>query len=623
MAILLMAWHAHGHIAAQDRPQKAPRKAPFAGHGRTVVQPRPELEGTLDPRNYWQDRLIVKFSEDHEVRLPDSRRTGTADEFVTRSGKTYAVTEFALTTAGPRLGSRRVEMLFSRSADDLRQERRAILAKRPDADLADLANYYRVFTSGRQDTLELMRSLWDEASVETCYPEFHPRAIVPAQTETKTDSIAAIRTPLFESRQGWLAPAPDGIGMLPASDLLGAQGHKGQTIVQIEAAWTLGHEDIPQLRQDRVLGPTDFGVWNILAWRDHGTAAVGILTSARDERGVRGVVPESSLYVSSVVLGNADAVSRATKIAGPGDVFSSSLVHAVALGNQGFHAPFDFPQDAYDAVRIAVAKGIVMTVAAGNTGNDLANPLLYGYRYASSATPSGAWIIGATYMGARKKVAWSNYGDVVRFSSWGAGVTAPAYGQLFRDPSTPETRSYTDVFGGTSAASPQVAGAAAAIQSASWMMKRRWLDVDALASALELHGTSIQDRVGPRPDIAGTLAGLGLVDGLRIGGEAKIGSTFDLELDLRANEVYAVLASLDTTSIRLPGFTFPLTVDLGQSFGIELGTMPKSGPYSIRLQVPGRDSLAGSKLFIQTLRVEPKSRNIDLTNPVEVWLRAR
>ena len=47
-------------------------------------------------------------------------------------------------------------------------------------------------------------------------------------------------------------------------------------------------------------------------------------------------------------------------------------------------------QEPLDAAQEAGAKGIVVTLAAGNTGNDLANPTLYGARYANNATPSGA-----------------------------------------------------------------------------------------------------------------------------------------------------------------------------------------------------------------------------------------
>ncbi len=606
---------------AQDQgprtPSKvAPARAPaFEGAQRHVLRPRPELEGQLDPRNFWQDRLIVKFAEGIAMRLSRARRSPARDLQIEAPQPRRAELEV--------LGDREVEPLFSRPAKDLERERRALRASRPDAVLADLANYYRVFTAGREDTLALMAALAREEVVEVAYPEFHPRAIVPAQSGTRQspDIVTAIRTPSFEARQGYLASAPQGLGMLDASGLLGSQGHDGQVVVQIEAAWTFDHEDLPQLRLDRVLGPTNFGTWDIQAWRDHGTAAVGILAAARDDKGFRGIVPEARHYVSSVVFGNADAVSRATQIAGPGDVFTSSLVHAVALQNQGFHAPFDYPQDAYDAVRIAVAKGIVFTVAAGNTGNDLANPLLYGYRYAPSATPSGAWIVGASFQGGTKKVSWSNYGDVVRFSAWGAGVTAPAYGTLFRDPLRLGVRDYTDIFGGTSAASPQVAGAAAAIQSTAWMMKRRTLDVEALARALERHGTWISGRVGPRPDIAGTLVGLGLVDGLMTRGDVEIGGDLDLTLDLRQNEFFAVFGSSRPMSLALPGFSFPLALDPAQTFVLAVGTTQKAEPFTIHtpLAVPQRYS--GARLYFQAMRLERQAQNSDFTNPVSAWLR--
>ncbi|HMQ24084.1 MAG TPA: hypothetical protein PKE00_16460, partial [Planctomycetota bacterium] len=66
---------------AQDQgprtPSKvAPARAPaFEGAQRHVLRPRPELEGQLDPRNFWKDRLIVKFAEGIAMRLSRARST--------------------------------------------------------------------------------------------------------------------------------------------------------------------------------------------------------------------------------------------------------------------------------------------------------------------------------------------------------------------------------------------------------------------------------------------------------------------------------------------------------------------------------------------------------------------
>lgn len=597
----------------RDRPDRD-----FAG-ARTVLRPRPGIERALDARCYWQDRLILKFSDTRRVRLADRQ---DRDDMLAAS---RAATREALRGL-------RIEPVFSRPSAELEAERRAILAASPHLDLADLANYYRVFTSGRAATRRLLEILLDDPTVETAYPEFHPGAGVPAQGQSArtvavlapgggTSRTAPIRTPSFEDQQHWLGRAPSGLGMLPAQDCVGAQGHAAQTIVQIEGAWSFGHEDLPQLTAASVLGSRDFGSWNARVWRDHGTAAVGILHSARNRFGTRGIVPESKLLVASVARGHGDAVSRATRVARAGDVFTSSLVFAVYLGNRGFHAPFDLPQDVYDAIRIAVAKGIVVTVAAGNTGNDLGNTQLYGFRYDSNATPSGAWICGATLRDRRKAVSWSNYGDAVRFSAWGSDVATTAYGHLFHDPARPEQRDYTNVFGGTSAASPQIAGAAAAVQSVAWQTYRKTLGVEELAKALERHATPIDGRVGPRPDIDGTLRGLGLVDGLRLATEAYPGDTLRFRLALGNSESFVLLGATRQTSIPVPGFRFPILVDPSSVVTLDVGTNLRSGPFDFRLKLPPNESLGGLELFYQAVRLNSKTMGIDLTNAVRAWLR--
>lgn len=616
-----------GRSATEGRDAiSSPRTVTEIGHAARML----EIGAT---ETYRLDRVIVKFHDAWAARLPHAEPASEsgAREIRGRDLRLSKRTLEATLDAGSRqteraplaLHARRVEALFERSAEDLAAERRAIRASRPNARLADLANFYRVAIHSREDGVRLLRTLAGHPCIETAYPEFTAKAHVPAQSDQRNRrKTADIATPQFEARQEYPGAGPDGIGFLPARGTIGVNGNSAQKIVQIEGAWTLGHEDIPQLDARRVLGPLKFGAWDVRTWRDHGTAAVGILSAARNGFGVRGVVPRSQIYVSSVTAGGGNAVSRATKIAGPGDVFSSSLVYAVTLGKNGFHAPFDLPQDVYDAVRIAVAKGIVITCAAGNTGNDLSNSAIYGTRYASHATPSGAWIIGATFRGARKKVSWSNYGDHVKFSAWGVSITTTAYGQLFRSAREAERRDYTHVFGGTSAASPQVAGVAAAIQSTLSQNRGRVLKVDELEQLMTKSGTSVAGRVGPRPNLSAALDQLAIRGELRLPEEARRGRAATCRIDASNGEQFVLLLSTSKQRIQSPFFARAILIGLDQIFAAVSGSISANGHADIVLPIPASERLAGASIYAQSILVGTKRiSGMELSNAVELWIR--
>ncbi len=601
---------------------------------RHVTRPSETQELRLDPRSYYQDRLIVKFVEGARVRLRDMPAHGPTRTSQARLGADLTSPDgLDLRATHALLAALPIARVFTRTVQDLEAER-AALTKRAHALAAalppDLNNYYQVRTRGRNETLRVLRGLLADPAVETAYPEFSLRAAVPAQGRTKatkaaTDNrrnVSPIQTPFLEGAQRNLAAAPSGLGFLPALGIAGVEGRPDQNVVQVEAAWYFGHEDLPQLIRSRILGPKSFGYLDIKVWRDHGTATVGVISASRDNKGVRGIVPRSKLWVSSTIRGNGNAVSRATKIAKPGDMFTSSLVHAVYYRARGYHTPFDLPQDAYDAVRIAVLKGIVVTCAAGNTGADLANTAIYGTRYLPQSSPSGAIIVGATLGAQNKKVTWSNYGSVVKLSAWGSSVPTTAYGHAFRAPESPNLRSYTTFFGGTSAASPQVGSIAASLQSVAITQTGKPLSPNQVLAVLRRYGTPIAGGVGPRPNLEGTLEALGLVSGLRAVGETIPGGKLTLALELQSNELFILLASLRPQRLPAQGFSFPVLIDPATMFVVSAGSMPLRSPLLQPLRVPGGERLIGAHLYFQSVRFSPKTRNLDLTNAVDVWLRS-
>ena len=89
-------------------------------------------------------------------------------------------------------------------------------------------------------------------------------------------------------------------------------------------------------------------------------------------------------------------------------------------------------------------------------------------RFNRNVRDSGAILVGAgapgTEANARSKLGFSTYGSRVDVQGWGSGIVTTGYGSLFNNPAADNRRDYTSSFGGTSGASPIVAGAAVNLQ---------------------------------------------------------------------------------------------------------------------------------------------------------------
>jgi hypothetical protein len=171
----------------------------------------------------------------------------------------------------------------------------------------------------------------------------------------------------------------------------------------------------------------------------------------------------------------------------PGDVIAAT--YNPQGGQGGGVNNLDYNPFTHDRMTVATALGITVVIGAGMSGLDL------GDATTPSGTDSGAIVVGAVSPGAPFK-RYANgsrssnfvvgdggvYGEVpfskVTVSSWGTGVTTCGFGPAldnwlgyqtvdYSDPcdyNIVASRSYTNNFGGTSAASAIVAGSVIAMQ---------------------------------------------------------------------------------------------------------------------------------------------------------------
>jgi hypothetical protein len=560
-------------------------QAPTPIPGRWVYRPAVPFE--VDPASHLGDEVIVKFRDDVAARLEEGRLVGGDAD---------------LDTIETVLAGCSIRRLFSRDEADLDAER-ARLTRRlePGAPpLANLNRYFAVRTDGPRQTERIVNALLAMPEIETAYASFRvvPLGDIPPAT------------PNFEVNQPHLDSAPAGFGHRDVETIVGARG-QGLYLAQLEGKHTLDHEDFPAGTPGFVLGTPASSGWN--SWIAHGTACIGIMAAGRNAYGVRGMGSDCDrFYTSSLENGGSNMVSLATAVLRAGDVMSSSYAWVVS----GMHAPADWDQATYDAIRIAATAGIFYTYGAGNTSQDLANTSIYGSRYLPGSLPSGGFIIGATGAGDFTRIGFSNFGTAVIANGWGSGVGTTGYGQLFNPGDV--RQHYTAGFSGTSAAGPTVAAAIASLSGAIQHQLGRVPTLAEVRSALTTTGTAIPGgNIGNRPDLVALFALFGVQDGLTVNQDALLGQNALLQLTGEVSAPFGIVASLGIGNSAV-GANRPLLLDIASLFVVGSGILDATGTFAASLPVPNDPALIDAQLFVQS--VEARTTGLHMSNSVVLWL---
>jgi hypothetical protein len=441
--------------------------------------------------------------------------------------------EFAAALASAGLAS---APLFGANEKQLATMARAP-AEETDVDIPDLSGFYRVTGPTGIDLEAAAAALRQLDFVAAAYVA--PVAELPVMMDLRRPVLAGpapTLTPDFTAQQGYLNAAPAGVDARYAWSLPGGGG-AGVRILDVEGAWRFGHEDLQQSTGGLIRGPETINQVFI----DHGTAVVGVMSADRGTRGVTGISPEAKmLWISEFGQGGlAEAIRIAADALGRGDIIlieahsPSPIANftAVAAGTPTVgYIPVEWWEENFQAIRYATARGILVVEAGGNGSQDLDDPI-YDKRpafFADSWTnpfrrggrDSGAIVVGAGappsgHFGAdRSRLVFSNYGSIIDAQGWGREVVTTGYGDLQGDPS--QDRWYTEVFSGTSSASPIVAGALACAQGhLRSQFDREQLTPLAARQLLRTTGSPQQDapgapvsqRIGNRPALGEMLIG--------------------------------------------------------------------------------------------------------------------
>ncbi len=338
-------------------------------------------------------------------------------------------------------------------------EERAANAELPP--LRSLSSYWKLDFRKKPDMLDqYLKILIEFPFIEHAYKEH-------------TASLPAINASddTFATDQDYLSAAPTGIDARWAwtqSDCEGA----GVGILDCEWGWVTSHEDLSSASPTVIHNSNCYGSGGSFGadWYNHGTAVLGEIVGIDNSTGIVGIAPavdyvKMSSFYDAVTDDHADSsesIVAAILEMRAGDVMLLEI-------QKGFK-PAEIDDTDFDAIRLAVANGIIVVEAAGNGNNNLDSWTDSSGNYRLNRThsdfqDSGAILVGAcvsaTVSGAHERWSFSNYGSRIDCYAYGENVVSTGYGDLA---GTADNNNYTEDFGGTSGASPMIVGCALILQ---------------------------------------------------------------------------------------------------------------------------------------------------------------
>ncbi len=358
---------------------------------------------------------------------------------------------------------------------------------------------------GRGAVAEMVNALNADPAVEIAHPAAIPELAV-VRTPVRIDSQPVdLRTPDFTGMQDYLYDVPVGLDAPSAWAVPGGYGI-GMKFIDVELCWTEDHEDFDYSNFFH-----EGGAAQDPTYEAHGTAVLGEVIGQHNGFGIAGFAPAVLYGVVAVTVAEWPDVphrfQEAVDNLDAGDVWLIEL-QMYPPGNP--HAtPMEWLQVNYDVIWTSSWSREVVCVEAGANGSqDLDDPSWEGV-FDRNIRDSGAIMVGAGTPTTRVAEYFTNYGSRMDVHAWGSEIVTTGYGDLY-DGGTLQTR-YTQTFGGTSGASPMIAGSALALQGISKMNYGVVMTPVVLRALLHDTGIPHNDpvkEIGPRPDLAAAVGGI-------------------------------------------------------------------------------------------------------------------
>ena len=348
-------------------------------------------------------------------------------------------------------GLRVTSMFMGTKHDDIDRLVARAQENDPEYRAPNFHNYFVIVCPPDADAKTVAEALDRLDEVEWAYVEAGP---------TPPPQVNAVDDPR-QVNQGYEDAAPNGINAEFAWTVTGGDG-AGVGFVDMEQGWTLNHEDLTAAAITLISGTNQ-------AYFGHGTAVLGQVCGVDNALGVVGIAPACTARVVSQFqpsgYSTSDAILSALTVMQFGDVL---LLEAQTTVGSSTFLPVEVEQAAFDAIRLGTAIGVIVVEAAGNGSNDLdswtdiaGNQVLN--RGSAAFRDSGAIMVGAATSNVpHTRLNFSNFGSRIDCYGWGQSIDTTGDGWTGN-----QTTTYTASFGGTSGASPIVAGAALCVQGAA------------------------------------------------------------------------------------------------------------------------------------------------------------
>ncbi|MCK4305533.1 MAG: S8 family serine peptidase, partial [Candidatus Eisenbacteria sp.] len=369
----------------------------------------------------------------------------------------------------------------------------------------DLSLWFNLRTEGgRSEIAQLLNELNASPAVEIA----HPIPIVelahlcPAREQMAPTVTAERDTPDFTHLQDYLYDTPVGLDAPAAWALPGGRG-AGTKFIDVEGCWTEDHEDFPYDQYFYEGGAPEDPLGET-----HGTAVLGEVIGRHNDIGINGFAPDASYGVVAFDMGTYPDISQyfqeAVDHLDPGDIWLIEL-QMFPPGHEA--TPMEWLQVNYDVIWTSVwSLGIACVEPAANGGQDLDDPS-WGGLFDRNVRDSGAMMVAAGTPFGRVAEGFTNYGSRMDMHAWGSEIVTTGFGDLYNGGTLQER--YTELFGGTSGASPMVVGCGLCVQGIARASRGEPLDPIELRALLHDTGVPHLDpfkEIGPRPDLAAATA---------------------------------------------------------------------------------------------------------------------
>lgn len=383
-----------------------------------------------------------------------------------------------------------------------------------------------------QKSAVLLRSLSTYWRLDYSNTSYKPTALVPLfnqlfevelayQELLAHDSTVRYRKNTHYAEQLYWDAAPKGINAKWLWEEYNTEG-QGVGFIDLEQGWELPHIDLSAVTPNLIVNSNAHG---INGYRGiHGTNTLGVVTAADNNLGVVGIAPSvnyiklASHYNSMGTTGHvANAIGKVLEEFYDGNIKKGDVL--LIEVQRGDKYPVEVDDADFCAIQCACDLGIIVIEAAGNGNHDLDEWRdSFGHPRLNQAhnlhfEDSGAIMVGASkaeppHYSEHDRIKHSNYGTRVDCYAWGEHVATTGGNGSLSGKHTPTTSdNFTKDFGGTSAASAIIAGAAILIQSYYKNKKLRTLNSYEIRQLLSnpstgtAQGGLVHGHIGVMPDL--------------------------------------------------------------------------------------------------------------------------